>query len=72
MARAFKSVRSQAVRLPKAFRADVAEAEVSQRDEETLRHASAEGFERAFEVLTQLPADFLPADWQDTPPQHRA
>lgn len=62
----------QAVRLPKDFRVNVAEVSIFRRDEATVRRASAgRGLERAFEVLTRLPVDFLHDGRQDEQPQRR-
>lgn len=74
IAKLFMNGRSQAVRLPSAFRFDC--------DEVYIRHDPASGdvilsrkpgsWEDFFELIKQLdvPADFM-ADRQDTPPQER-
>ena len=70
-ARVFKSGNSQAVRLPKQFRFKSAEVEIFRRgDEVVLREKAAGGMARVFEILTNMPEDFL-ADRNDTPPQER-
>ncbi len=70
-ARVFKSGNSQAVRLPKEFRVNTSEVEIFRRGEEIVLRAPAGGLERAFELLTRLPDDFLPDGRRDAPPQRR-
>lgn len=69
-AKIFRSGHSQAVRLPKAFRFDVAEVEIFRRgDEIVLRKPSAHGG-RIFELLAGLSEDVM-ADGREQPPLER-
>ena len=69
--RVFKSGNSQAVRLPKEFSVRSKVLEIFRRGDEIVLREPAKGLARAFELLTNLPDDFLAEDRQDTPPQHR-
>ena len=69
-ARVFRSGNSQAVRLPKEFRLNSTEVEIFRRGDEIVLREMATGLGRAFEILANLPTDFL-ADRQDAPPQER-
>ena len=69
--RVFRSGNSQAVRLPKEFSVKSKELEIFRRGEEIVLREPAEGLARAFELLTNLPDDFLADGRQDMPPQHR-
>ena len=69
--RVFKSGNSQAVRLPKEFSVKSRELEIFRRGDEIVLREPAKGLARAFELLADLPEDFLPEGRQDTPPQHR-
>ncbi len=70
-ARVFKSGNSQAVRLPKEFRVSGRELEIFRRGQEIVLREPAKGLSRAFELLADLPDDFLPEGRRDTPPQER-
>jgi antitoxin VapB len=70
-ARVFRSGNSQAVRLPKEFRLAGKEVEIFRRGDEIVLREKGKGLERAFEILANLPDDFLPAGRQDAPPQKR-
>ena len=70
-ARIFKSGNSQAVRLPKEFRVRSAELEIFRRGDELVLREPSGGLSRAFDLLAQLPDDFLPDGRDDTPPQRR-
>jgi antitoxin VapB len=70
-ARVFRSGNSQAVRLPKEYRLKGTEVEIFRRGDEIVLREKAEGLVRAFEILAGLPADLLPDDREDTPPQER-
>jgi antitoxin VapB len=70
-ARVFRSGNSQAVRLPKEFRLRGTEVEIFRRGDEIVLRERTEGLVRAFEILADLPADFLPEGREDTPPQER-
>ncbi|MHB8570813.1 MAG: antitoxin [Metallibacterium sp.] len=62
---------SQAVRLPKEFRVRSAELEIFRRGDELVLREHSGGLARAFDLLAQLPDDFLPDGRDDTPPQRR-
>jgi antitoxin VapB len=70
-ARVFRSGNSQAVRLPKEFRLKCKEVEIFRRGDEIVLREKAEGLARAFEILADLPVDFLSDGRGDTPPQER-
>lgn len=59
-ARVFKSGNSQAVRLPKKFRVNSKELEISRRGDEIVLREKGKGLERAFELLASLPNDMFP------------
>ena len=70
--RVFKSGNSLAVRLPKEITVRSKELEIFHRGDEIVLREPAEGLTRAFELLTQLPDDFLEEGRRDTVPQKRA
>ena len=70
-ARIFRSGNSQAVRLPKQFRFQCKEVEIFRRGDEVVLREKARNMGRAFELLTQLPEDFLAEGRRDGPPQKR-
>lgn len=70
-ARVFKSGNSQAVRLPKQFRLNATEVEIFRRGDEIVLRERAQGLARAFELLAELPEDFLVDGRKDVPPQRR-
>lgn len=70
-ARIFKSGNSQAVRLPKEFRLRGEEVEIFRRGDEIVLREKPQNLARAFEILTELPEDFLADGRGDTPPQKR-
>jgi len=65
--RVFWSGKSQAVRLPKEFRLKGKEVEIFRRGDEIVLREKGKGLARAFEILANLPDDFLPEDRQDAP-----
>jgi antitoxin VapB len=69
--RVFKSGNSQAVRLPKEFSVTSKVLEIFRRGDEIVLRETSKGLARAFELLTELPDDFLAEGRQDLPPQHR-
>lgn len=71
IARVFRSGNSQAVRLPKEFQVKSKELEIFRRGEEIVLREKQKGLARAFEILANLPDDFLPEGRRDTPPQER-
>ena len=70
-ARVFRSGNSQAVRLPKKFRLKSKEVEIFRRGDEIVLREKGKGLARAFEILANLPDDFLPEGRHDIPPQER-
>ncbi len=69
-AKVFQSGNSQAVRLPKQFRFQGKEVEIFRRGDEVVLREKGKGLARVFEILSELPEDFL-ADRDDRPPQER-
>jgi len=69
--RVFKSGNSQAVRLPKEFTVKSKVLEIFRRGDEIVLREPAKGLARAFELLADLPDDFLAEGRKDLPPQHR-
>jgi antitoxin VapB len=70
-ARVFWSGKSQAVRLPNEFRFKSKEVEIFRRGDEIVLREKGKGLARAFEILANLPDNFLSEDRQDAPPQRR-
>lgn len=70
-ARVFKSGNSQAVRLPKQFRFKSSEVEIFKRGDEVVLREKTPGLGRAFELLANLPDDFMADGRHDKPPQRR-
>ena len=70
-ARVFQSGNSQAVRLPKEFRVLSKEVEIFRRGSELVLVELARPMERAFQILSDLPEDFMVDGRQDRPPQQR-
>jgi antitoxin VapB len=70
-ARVFKSGNSQAVRLPKKFRVNSKELEISRRGDEIVLREKSKGLERVLEILADMPGDMFPEGRNDTPPQRR-
>ncbi len=69
--RVFKSGNSQAVRLPKEFSVNSRELEIFHRGDEIVLREPTQGLARAFELLSDLPDDFLAEGRRDSPPQTR-
>jgi antitoxin VapB len=69
--RVFKSGNSQAVRLPKEFAVTSKVLEIFRRGDEIVLREPTEGLKRAFDLLVDLPEDFLAEGRQDAPPQQR-
>jgi antitoxin VapB len=61
----------QAVQLPKAFHVTSKEVEILRRGDEIVLREKGKGLARAFEILANLPDDFLPDGRRDAPPQER-
>jgi antitoxin VapB len=70
IARVFTSGNSQAVRLPKEFRVDCAELTIFRRGKEIVLREPSHNLAHAFELLSELPDDFL-LERGDTAPQRR-
>jgi antitoxin VapB len=70
-ARVFRSGNSQVVRLPKEFRLKSKEVEIFRCGEEIVLREKGKGLSRAFEILADLPDDFLPKGRGDGAPQER-
>ena len=70
-ARVFRSGTSQAVRLPKEFQVKSKELEIFRRGEEIVLREKQKGLARAFEIIANLPDDFMSEGRKDTPPQER-
>jgi len=68
-ARVFRSGNSQAVRLPKEFRFNSEEVEIFRRGDAVVLREKAR--ERAYQLLTELPDDFLRDGRNEIPPQTR-
>lgn len=71
-AKVFRSGNSQAVRLPKEFRFDVAEVEILRRGQEVVLRKPNRNLSDAFDALAAMPKDVLRAKRKDFPPQKRA
>lgn len=70
-ARVFQSGNSQAVRLPKQFRVSSKEVEIFQRGNELVLRETVRPMVLAFDLLADLPVDFMQDGRQDSPPQTR-
>lgn len=70
-AKVFISGNSQAVRIPKEFRFDAAEVEIFQRGNELILKPQPKNLGVAFQLLTEMPSDFLADGRDDTLPQER-
>ncbi len=71
LAKIFKSGNSQAVRLPKEFRLNVTEVEIFKRGDELVLRPRLKDLSKAFELLTQMPDDFMQEGRSNEPPQER-
>ncbi len=71
LTKVFQSGNSQAVRLPKEFRFDVAEVEIFRRGEDVILRPRPKDLAQAFTLLTQMPDDFMEDERDDQPPQER-
>jgi antitoxin VapB len=70
MAKVFKPGNSQAVQLPKEFRLAGDEVEIFQRGDEIVLREKRRDLRRVFELLCELPDDFLD-ERGDEAPQRR-
>jgi antitoxin VapB len=71
LTRVFQSGNSQAVRLPKEYRFDVEQVQIFRRGDEIVLRAVPANAEAIFDLLTELPNDFMASGREDTPPQER-
>lgn len=71
LAKVFQSGNSQAVRLPKEFRFDGSEVEIFRRGQEVVLREKRTSLIEAFDLLAEMPDDFLVDDRVDLPPQSR-
>lgn len=69
-AKIFQSGGSQAVRLPKAFRLDVAEVFIAREGEKIILSPKPLSWDSYFDKPPEVPDDFM-ADREDTLPQER-
>ena len=70
-AKIFQSGNSQAVRIPKEFRFDVAEVEIFKRGDEVVLKPKPKNLADAFNLLTEMPSDFMDGGRNDSVPQER-
>ena len=70
-ARVFRSGNSQAVRLPKQFRFQSKEVEISRRGDEVILREKDGTLTRAFELLAGLPEDLELVGREKDQPQNR-
>lgn len=71
IAKVFQSGNSQAVRLPKEFRFDSSEVEIFRRGNEVVLLEKRASLADAFELLADMPDDFLVGERSDALPQRR-
>jgi antitoxin VapB len=71
MARVIKSEKGQAVLLPKEFRVNSKELEISRRGDEIVLREKSKGLERVLEILADMPGDMFPKGRNDKRPQRR-
>jgi antitoxin VapB len=70
-ARVFQSGNSQAVRLPKAFRLNADRVEIFRRGDEIVLREQPVNAAAIFDLLAELPDDFMADGRDDAPPQSR-
>jgi antitoxin VapB len=70
-AKIFQSGNSQAVRIPREFRFDVAEVEIFKRGDEVVLKPKPQNLGAAFKLLTEMPSDFMADGRSDSVPQER-
>jgi antitoxin VapB len=69
--RVFKCGNSLAVRLPKDLQFDVEEVEIFRRGDELVIRKIPENLSVAFDLLSEMPEDFMEGGRNDEPPQSR-
>lgn len=70
-ARVFQSGNSQAVRLPKEFRLDAEQVEIFRQGNDIVLRQTPPPATAVFDLLADLPSDFMADGRDDTPPQER-
>ncbi|MGD9774918.1 antitoxin [Diaphorobacter sp.] len=70
-ARVFQSGNSQAVRLPKQFRVNVGQVEIFRQGDDIVLRQTPPTAAVVFDLLTELPQDFMVDGRSNTPPQER-
>lgn len=70
-ARVFQSGNSQAVRLPKEFRFNTHRVEIFRRGNEIVLRETPVNGAAIFDMLADLPDDFMSDGREDAPPQER-
>jgi antitoxin VapB len=70
-AKVFQSGNSQAVRLPKEFRFKTNRVEIFRRGDEIILRETPVNGAVIFDMLADLPEDFMAEGREDTPPQER-
>lgn len=70
-ARVFQSGNSQAVRLPKQFRVNVGQVEIFRQGDDIVLRQTPPTAAVVFDLLTELPQDFMVDGCSSTPPQER-
>ena len=70
-ARVFRSGNSQAVRLPKQFRVQSKELEISRRGDEIVLREKKGSMRQAFDLLAGLPKDFSVRRGKDKPQKRK-
>lgn len=70
-ARVFQSGNSQAVRLPKEFRLGVERVQIFRQGSDIVLREDPANAATIFDLLTELPADFMADGRGDTSPQER-
>ncbi len=65
----FKFGNSQAVRLPEGFQLDTDEVEILKRGNEIIIREIPKNLKKAFELLVNLPDDFMSEGRNDTSPE---
>lgn len=67
----FKSGNSQAVRIPREFQFNTSEVEIFKRGDEVILRKKRSDLVEAFQLLSEMPDDFMQDGREDTPPQKR-
>ena len=70
-AKIFQSGNSQAVRIPKEFRFSATEVEIFKRGDEIVLKPKPKNLGLAFNLLTEMPDDFMSDGRDDSLPQER-